>query len=238
MTEPLEEPPQEAEPLQPPQPEPFREKRARFGLIAWVAGLTALVVVFVLLFSAFNNRSMASGGAPPSPTMPVEWERYTDPDGHFTLSIPKGWTAERQSTTLQVGNPQSGGYTTHTLFDTFGNPPWGQNTITVQVAVEPIENEHTRQGICGLRPLTPPNTTLGGLPAWHDAILGEWEVYSSGARFQIGYVYPNDKGDENITSNSPTPTPMPPGFYEKGQQDFQTILASFMPTPDTPLQCS
>jgi hypothetical protein len=238
MTEPGEETPQEtAGVAQLQQPEYPTRKRPGLGIIAGVSGLTVLVVLFVLLFTAFPHRSTVSSVLPPTPTVPIVLQRYTDPDGHFTISIPKGWTVERQSLTLEVSNPQSGDITFHNMQVTFGGPPWGQNTITVQIFVEPIESDQARQWMCSGRPPTPNNTTLAGLPAWHDAILGGWLVDSSGAHFQIGYAYPNYTGDENITSNSPTATPMPPGFYEQGQQDFQTLLASFMPTPDTPLQC-
>jgi hypothetical protein len=76
------------------------------------------------------------------------------------------------------------------------------------------------------------NTTLAGLPAVRDGV--SWQVTSSGAHFQTDYAYPNDPGD---ILNLHTPTAMPPGFYEKGQQEWQALLASFRPTPDTPLKC-
>jgi hypothetical protein len=237
MSEPFAEMPQEsAETTQPPEPARPREKRARSGIIAGAAGMTALVVLFVLLFAAFNNRSTVSGGAAPTPTIPAGWQRYTDPGGHFTMLIPNGWTVYSGSHTSTVGDAH-GSVTLQDIFDSFGGPPNGQNTITVSIFIEPIENDQARQWMCRAFAPEDTNTTLAGLPA---VMLGDatWLVESSGAHFQIDYGYPNYKGGVLQTANSPTATPMPPGFYAKGQQDFHTILASFMPTPDTPLKCS
>ena len=55
-------------------------------------------MLFALLFSTFMHRSTASGGVPPTPTVPAGWERYADQSGLFTLSIPQGWTVQHQST--------------------------------------------------------------------------------------------------------------------------------------------
>lgn len=221
------EPSQSQEPAQP-------EQRSRRGVIAAVAGLTALVVLFALLFAAFNNRSIVSGGAPPTPTIPTGWQRYTDPGSYFTLTIPNGWTAKRETGTATMGN-SSGSATVHTEMEALGGPPDGQNTITVFIDVEPITNDFTRHWWC--QNGWPQNTTLAGLPAFTGG-NGMWIVNSSGAHFQINYAYPNYKGDVLMTANSPSPTPMPPGFYEKGQQELHTILASFTPTPDSPLKCT
>ena len=230
MNAPFDETPQEpSETFRPQEPDQPSAKRARRGLIVGVSGLTVLVLLFALLFAALNHRSTASGGAPP--TSPG-WQRYADPDGHFTVSIPNGWTVQRETNTTTAGDSH-GSVTFHNVMYTFGGPPRGQHTITVWIYVEPIENERARQWMCGAFFPERNNTTLAGLPA---VTLGNgtWQVESSGAHFQISYVYPNDPGD---VLNQPTPTPMPPGFYEQGQQVLHTILASFMPTPDTPLKC-
>lgn len=236
MSEPFAEAPREpAEAAQPPEPARPREKRARPGVIAGAAGMTALVVLFALLFAVFNNRSIVSGGAPPTPTIPAGWQRYTDPGGHFTILIPNGWTVQSQSSSGTEGSSH-GSVSFHDVMDAFGGPPGGQNTITVSIYMQPIESNLARQVMCDFGFYKHINTTLAGLPAWYNGGV-TWIVESSGAHFQINYTYPNYKGDVLQTANSPTATPMPPGFYAKGQQDFHTILTSFMPTPDTPLKC-
>ncbi len=198
--------------------------------------MTALVVLFALLFAAFNNRLTVSGGAPPTPTIPAGWQRYADPGGHFTMLIPNGWTVQSQSSSGTEGS-RHGSVSFHDVIDTFGGPPNGQNTITVSIYMEPLESDLARQIMCDFGFFQHTNTTLAGLPAWYNGGT-TWIVESSGAHFQISYTYPNYKGDVLIPPNAPSPTPMPPGFYEKGQQDFHSILASFLPTPDTPLKCS
>jgi hypothetical protein len=236
MSEPDEETPQgTAEPSQLPEPEQPPKQRPRLGIIAGVSGMTALVVLFALLFSAFNHRTTASGGAPPMSPAPAGWQRYTDPGGHFVVSIPKGWTVESESGTGTEGSSR-GSVTFQDTMDTFGGPPHGQKTITVWIYVQPIESDLARQFMCDAGFSKDANTTLAGLPAFTNG-HGVWLVESSGAHFQISYAYPNWKGNVNIPENAPTPTPMPPGFYEQGQQDLHTMVASFMPTPDTPLQC-
>jgi hypothetical protein len=235
MTEPFEEKPQgTAETSQPHEPEQPREKRSRPGLIAGAAGMTALAVLFALLFAAFNNRSTATGGAP-LPTAPAGWQRYSDPGGHFTVLIPKGWTVHSESGTGTEGSSR-GSVNFHDTMNAFGGPPNGQKTITVWIYVQPIESDLARQVKCDFGFYKHNNTTLAGLSAWYND-NATWIVESRGAHFQISYAYPNYKGDVMIPANAPSPTPMPPGFYEKGQQDLHTILASFMPTPDTPLKC-
>jgi hypothetical protein len=232
MTDPFEEMPREtSEIARPPEPAPPAEKHPRRSLIVGVSGLTVLVVLFALLFAAFSNRSTVSGGTPPPP---AGWERYTDPGGHFTISIPKGWTVQSQSGTGEEGSSH-GSVTYQNVMDAFGGPPYGQKTITVWINVQPIESDLARQVMCDFGFYKHTNTTLAGLPATH--LSDTWIVESSGAHFQIDYAYPNWKGDVAMPVNAPTPTPMPPGFYEQGQQEWQTILASFRPTPDTPLQC-
>jgi hypothetical protein len=222
-----------------PQEPAAPEQRARRGLIAALSGLTALAVLSVLLCAACGQPSTASGGAhptprpstsTPTPALSITWQRYIDPDGHFTISIPRGWMVWREPSTLEVGNPP-GNIIFHNMNYYLGGPPNGQNTITIYIWVEPIETDRARQYMCGGFP--PDNARLAGLPAIDDN--DSWMLTSSGAHFQIDYVYPNDPGDR---LNIPTPTPMPPGFYEKGQEEWHAILASFMPTPDTPLKCS
>lgn len=235
MTEPLENVPLETpETAHPPEPGYASKKRARLGVVAGVAGMTVLVVLFAGLFAAFNNRSTVSGGAPPTSTVPAGWVRYTDPGGHFIVSIPKGWTVQTQTSTGIEGDSH-GSVTFHDTMDAFGGPPYGQKTITVWIYVQPIGSDPARQIMCDNGFYKHSNTILAGLPALH--LNDSWIVESSGAHFQINYAYPNYKGDVMIPANAPSPTPMPPGFYEKGQQDFHTMLASFMPTPDTPLKC-
>lgn len=233
MSEPLEEAPQgiaETSRLQEPEQPP--RKHPRLGLIAWVSGMIVLVVLFALLFAAFNHRSTASGGN--LPPVPAGWQRYTDPSGLFTIAIPNGWTVQRQTSDATL-SADSQFTTVHQEMEGLGGPPGGQNTITVWIVVMPIVNDFTRHWWC--QDGWPQNTTLAGLPAYTDG-RNMWIVNSSGAHFQINYTYPNYKGDVLIPANAPSPTPMPPGFYEKGQQDLHAILASFLPTPDTPLKCN
>lgn len=233
MGEPLEETPQgSAETSQPQEPVQSPRKHPRLSIIAGVSGMTVLVVLFALLFAAINHRSAASGGSLPPP---AGWQRYTDPGGYFTVTIPKGWTVQRETSTSMAGDSH-GSVTFPDVMDTFGGPPRGQNTITVWIYVEAITSERARQWMCEARSPSQNNTTLAGLPAWHDEVFG-WIVNSSGASFQISYVYPNYPGNVAMPVDAPTATPMPPGFYEQGQQDLHAILASFMPTPDTPLKC-
>jgi len=195
--------------------------------------MTVLVVLFALLFAAFSHRATVSGGTPPP--APAGWQRYTDPGGYFTVAIPKGWTVERDTGTSMAGDSH-GSVTFPDAIDTFGGPPLGQNTITVWIHAEGITSDRARQWMCEAGSPSRNNTTLAGLPAWQSDRFG-WIVVSSGASFQISYAYPNYKGNVNMPANAPSPTPMPPGFYEKGQQELHTILASFLPTPDTPLKC-
>lgn len=235
MSESDEETPQgTAEPAQLQGPEQRPKKHPRLGIIAGVSGMTALVVLFALLFAVFNNRSTVSGGAPPLSPVPAGWQRYTDPQGHFIISIPTGWTVQTQSSTGVEGDPH-GHITFHDTMNAFGRPPDGQKTITFWITVQPLESDLARQLMCDDGFSKHANTTLAGLPAWH--FDDGWIVDSSGAHFQINYTYPNYKGNVEIPANAPSPTAMPPGFYEQGQQDFYTMLASFMPTPDTPLKC-
>jgi hypothetical protein len=237
MPEPPEDMPQE--PAETPQPpahiQPAKKHRLR-GIIAWIAGLTGLVMLLALLFSVFisaftHRAATVSGGKPP----PAGWQRYTDPGGHFTISIPKGWTVQTETSTGEEGSSH-GNVTFHDTMDAFGGPPEGQNTITVWIYAQPIESDPARQVMCDFGFYKHSNTTLAGLPAWYNG-NATWIVESSGAHFQISYAYPNDKGDEFMPPDEPTATPMPPAFYEQGQQELHTLLASFMPTPDTPLQC-
>jgi hypothetical protein len=197
--------------------------------------MTALVVLFALLFSAFAQHFTASGGLPLAPTVPAGWERYTDPSGLFTVSLPRGWTVQRQSSTGVEGSSH-GSVTFHQTMEAFGGPPGGEQTITVWILVQPLSSDLARQVMCDFGFHQRTNATLAGLPAWNDG-NATWIVESSGAHFQLDYTYPNDRGDVLLPANAPSPTPMPPGFYARGQQDWHTLLASFLPTPATPLRC-
>ena len=222
---------------QSPQPGQSAQKPTRRrGVIAGAAALSIIVILFATLFYALGHKVFSTASAAPTPTVPTNWQRYTDPGGYFSVSIPEGWTAQRQDGGKATMGNNSGSFTTQDIFDTLGEPPRGQNSITVQVLIEPLPNDFARQWECGAWPPARNNATVAGVPAIHfeDNI---WLLTTNAAHFQIDYTYPNWQGNVNIPANAPTATPMPPGFYDRGQQEIKTILASFLPNPDTPLTC-
>jgi hypothetical protein len=208
----------------------------RRGLIAGSAlALTALLLA-ALFFAATHGRFGPAGAAPaPAPTPPEGWQTYHDPQGLFTVSLPQGWTAQ-----VEVGEGHEGDLTGSVTFKdynyAFGAPPVGTNSITVGVYVVPVVNDFMRRWNCQNWQNTPNNTTIAGLPAW-DMGNGSWLLDTNTAHFQISYRYPKDRSGLMQRPDDPTATPMPPGFYERGQQEIKTIVASFTPTPATPLVC-
>lgn len=234
MATPSEEQPREDAP-QPPdvvQPAP-PSRRAR---IAGAAALSVIVIVFATLFYTLGHKGSSTATAAPSPTAPINWQRYTDPGGYFSVSLPRGWAVERDTSgKARMGN-RSGSFTTQDIMDTLGGPPRGQNSITVEILIEPLPNDFARQWECGAFPASQNNTTVGGVPA--TSFDNTWLLNTNAAHFQISYIYPNWPGNVAMPANAPTATPMPPGFYDRGQQEIQTIVASFLPTPATPLACT
>ena len=237
MSAPFEEAPRRAKDLLPP-PAPAwpPAKISRRGLIALVSVVSILILLAMLLFNAlFRPLYTATTSDGVGQAVPVGWHRYADPGGFFSVALPNGWTVQRDTGTTTMGDAQ-GSVTVQDVMDVFGGPPRGQKTITVWIHVTPIVNDLERQMACPAGHSAHDNTTVAGLPATYDPVFG-WLVDTNNASFQISYEYPNWKGDISIPANAPTATPMPPGFYEQGQQEMQTIIASFTPTPATPLAC-
>jgi hypothetical protein len=233
MATPSEGPPREDAP-QPPEtmsPAP-PSRRAR---IAGAAALSIIVVVFAALFYALSHKGFSTATDAPSPTAPINWQRYTDPGGYFSVSLPNGWTVERDTSGKATMGNSGGSFTTQDIMDTLGGPPRGQNSITVSIWIEPLPNDFARQWMCQAFSPSHNNTTVGGVPA--NFFDNTWLFTSNAAHFQISYVYPNWPGNVAMPSNAPTATPMPPGFYNLGQQEMRTIVASFLPIPATPLAC-
>jgi hypothetical protein len=221
---------------QPPAAMPSAQKPAqpsRRGRIAGAAALSVIVIVFATLFYTLSHKGPST--ATPAPTAPINWQRYTDPGGYFSVSLPNGWTVERDTSGTAVMGNDSGSFTTQDIMDTLGGPPRGQNSITVEVLIEPLPNDFARQWMCGAFPASQNNTTIAGVPA--NVLDNTWLLNTNAAHFQISYVYPNWPGNVAMPVNAPTATPMPPGFYDRGQQEIQTIIASFLPIPDMPLAC-
>ncbi len=215
-------------------PEPTPSPRKRGSIAGTALALTALLLA-ALFFGATHGRSGPAGtGQPAAPTPPQGWQTYRDPQGFFTLSLPQSWTAQQDAGEGHEGGPE-GSVSFKDYMNTFGDPPRGTNSITVGVFVIPMVNDLMRHWACSGPRLA--NTTIAGLPAWHDDVAG-WLLDTNAAHFQISYRYPNDRSGLIQRTNDPTATPMPPGFYERGQQEMQTILASFTPTPATPLACN
>lgn len=234
MATPSEEPPREDAPQPPEAMQPAQPSRR--GRIAGAAALSIIVIVFATLFYTLSHKGFSTATAAPSPTAPINWQRYTDPGGYFSVSLPDGWTVERDTSGKATMGNNSGSFTTQDIRDTLGGPPRGQNSITVEVSLEPLPNDFARQWECQAFPPVHNNTTIAGLPATH-FMFNSWLLTTSAAHFQIDYAYPNWQGDVLILPNAPTSTPMPPGFYALGQQEIKTILTSFLPIPDTPLAC-
>lgn len=233
-------PPPQGDTPQPPEAGQPAQRQTRRGLIAGAAAISIVVFLFAGLFFAFSHRAFSPASAAPAPTFPAGWQRYQDPGGYFSVSLPKGWTVQRDTSGKETMGNTQGSVTVHPVMDALGGPPRGQQTITVWITITPIINDFERQWMCGALPPTQDNTTIAGLPASHHVIHDgnpAWLLNSSSASFQIDYTYPNWKGDVLMPANAPTATPMPPGFYAQGQQEMQTIIASFMPLPDTPLAC-
>lgn len=232
--QPREDAPQPPEAMQPAQK--LARRPGRGGLIAGVAALSIIVILFATLFYALGHKISSTATAAPSPTAPTGWQRYTDPGGYFSISLPDGWTAQRDISGVTTAGNRSGSFTTQDMMDTLGGPPRGQNSITVEILTEPLPNDFARQWMCGAFPASHNNTRIAGLPA--ASLDNTWLLNTQAAHFQISYVYPNWPGDVNMPVNAPTATPMPPGFYDRGQQEIKTILASFLPIPATPLACT
>lgn len=237
MTTPSEEGQPREDAPQPPQPSQVAQKPARRrGVIAGAAALSIIVILFVTLFYALGHKVFSTASAAPTPTVPTNWQRYTDPGGYFSVSLPTGWTTQRDISGKATMGNNNGSFTTQDITDTLGGPPRGQNSITVWVMIEPLPNDFARQWECRALPIPDGNTTIAGLPAIHDDVIG-WLLNTNAAHFQIDYAYPNWRGDVMMRPGDPTATPMPPGFYDQGQQEIKTIIASFLPMPDTPLAC-
>ncbi len=230
MSTPSEGPPREDAP-QPPEtmsPAP-PSRRAR---IAGAVALSIIVVVFATLFYTLSHKGFSTTTTASSPT---NWKTYRDPSGYFSVSIPADWTVQRDTSGQATMGNSGGSFTTQDIMDTLGGPPRGQNSITVSIWIEPLPNDFARQWMCQAFSPSHNNTTVGGVPAiFFD---NTWLLNTNAAHFQISYTYPNAPGNVAMPANAPTATPMPPGFYDLGQQEMQTIVASFLPIPDTPLAC-
>lgn len=240
MSTPSEEPQPREDASQPPQSGQPAQKStrrpARRGVIAGAAALSVIVILFATLFYALGHKVFSTASAAPTPTVPTSWQRYTDPGGYFSVSLPAGWTAQQEDGGELTMGSGSGSVTLQNIMYTFGEPPHGQNSITVWVMVEPLPSDLARQWECRALPISDGNTTIAGLPAIHDDVIG-WLLNTTAAHFQISYAYPNWRGDVAMRPDDPTATPMPPGFYDRGQQEIKTIIASFLPIPDTLLTC-
>lgn len=237
MATPSEEPQPREDAPQLPQPGQSAQKTTRRrGVVAGATALSIIVILFATLFYALGHKVFSPATAAPTSTVPAGWQRYTDPGGYFSVSLPNGWTAQRDTSGKATMGNNSGSFTTQDITDTLGGPPRGQNSITVWVLIEPLPNDFARQWECGAWPPARNNATLAGLPAIHFED-NTWLLTTNAAHFQINYLYPNWPGNVNMPVNAPTATPMPPGFYDRGQQEIKTIIASFLPIPDTPLAC-
>lgn len=209
----------------------------RSGLRRAFVGVTVLLALgaalALLAYAHMQPLGVGVFGASPAIATPSGWVRYQEPSGAFTVAIPVGWTASRDTGDTRIGN--GAGSDTYTMTQVvLGGPPRGAQTITVGISFAPIHNAFERRWYCQNTGAPVSNTKIDGLPATYDPVFG-WLFTTSGDSFQINYVYPGNTGNEALTS---APTPIPPGVYALGQREMKTIIASFRPTPATPLHCA
>ncbi|HEX5496179.1 MAG TPA: serine/threonine-protein kinase [Mycobacteriales bacterium] len=84
-------------------------------IIAIVAICIALVVGGLVLSQVMGSDSTTPTGnshtagpdntRPKPGSVPAGYTRYTDPDGRFTVAVPRNWNAARQGTAIQFGDP-------------------------------------------------------------------------------------------------------------------------------------
>ena len=66
------------------------------------------------------------------------------------------------------------------------------------------------------------------------SVYGPWFLDTRAAHYQIDYIPVGGSGDPDLIA---MPTPMPHAAEPANEQMFNGILASFTPTPATPIVC-
>lgn len=205
-----------------------RGARARMRGGGRLALLRLLALAILASLAACGNARAA--GPPPTPTtaIPAGWHLYHDPYGFFTIGLPPGWTAQAAPPSTGIVRDKQGSGTETDYLVAFGNPPHDPAGLTVDIFYHPLSIQILRTGVCqNMSKLAP------GTPTTRPYFEGAgWFVETNAAHFQLSYFL------DNRPEEPPYPaTPIPQATQEAGAHLFARILATFTPTPNTPLQC-
>jgi hypothetical protein len=100
----------------------------------WATGFDTLAVViaFAVLLTTTGRLPLAAIFPAGAPAVPTGWQLYRDPTGYFTVRIPSGWTAQRDTGQGTEGNSRTGQSASFTIYGTsLSMPPAGTSSITV-----------------------------------------------------------------------------------------------------------
>lgn len=152
-------------------------------------------------------------GAVSSPTtVPVGKALYHDPEGYFSITLPKEWTV--------TDDVQSFGKFGDKYTSRFDAPALADSDNTwAQVEVFPYSTQSDEQSRCDYMKREQLTTTLDGLPAYKFIGRGvtNWRLFSSTAEFTITLVFPaNDASAAQVVDGT---------------------FASFDPSSSSPLHC-
>jgi hypothetical protein len=206
--------------------------------VLWVAGIVTILVIVFVVFLPRIPRPLAAVSRPVAQTptripTAIAWQTYRDPTGFFTLQMPAGWTARRDTGTGSVGD-RTGNAAQIDYFTALGAPPHGTTTITVYVDESPIQGAFLHHWECTTwSPLPLTSARVAEVLA---ASVGQQIVLfnTSAAPFQVSWTIPGDQGDVMMTT---PPTSVPRATFQADQLLFEQMRASFTPTPATPLVC-
>lgn len=156
---------------------------------------------------------------------------YRDPDQYFTIKIPQGWHSRREVSLATAGDRQ-GSYQLTTIMTTLmPNAPPVAEDPSVFIYLESARDAGAKHWACTTWSGAS-NTTIAGIPADYNG-ADQWMVNAKDAHFQIDFSIGKRQSGANFVES----TPLPAAEVQSRTNLLKSIIATFRPTPDQPLQC-
>jgi len=137
--------------------------RSRRTLLAGVAALVVVALLALTLLAWIRANATASIST-------ADWQTYRDPLGLFSIQAPPDWSVEHDTNSGTFGD-RTGSYSYTGEEVWLGVPPRNVDGFGVFINVVPLTTDFARGWMCrGLHTGFPTNTTIGGVPAYHDGL--------------------------------------------------------------------
>ena len=197
-------------------------------------GIVVAICLVVSLFAVLTHRLDGNAQGLNS-NIPADWQTYHDPQGLYSIRLPKEWTASRIGTgTTSVGQP-SGSAPELAESIWFSDPVLGKASAGVVVNALAFQSDAQRGRYCEYF------AEYGAKKPSHDispqtlSQSSYLQFDSANAYFEVYVRIPGVTIDPLLIGLPATP--LPQQTVAADQITLAAILNSFQPTEPTPLSC-